>query len=219
MRGTSVGVHSPSRPASFERGMQRVVGADLHALAAANAAREKLRLVERARRTQQPFMAALAQAGVGAHQRNQPPRRPQGRSASCAGPDRARRLPSPCGRSGIEGCRAGNCPRSSCTSGTRPCATARRRWDRRRPGSAAGSGCTCRSGGVLVQPQHAPARDRAQQRAQRADRPAPQARHAQAGRQNRDEENAQHQALRKVRLAKIQHRVTAELCAAFRRSP
>jgi hypothetical protein len=54
----------------------------------------------------------------------------------CAGPGRAMQPPSPdCGRSGTAGCRAGNCPRSSCTSGTRPCATARRRWDRRRPGS------------------------------------------------------------------------------------
>src|ERR1039458_4650272 len=67
--------HQRRRPQSFqagliEGGVQRGVGADLHALAAADAAGEKILLIERAGRAQQAFMAAFAQARVGAHQRN-----------------------------------------------------------------------------------------------------------------------------------------------------
>ena len=70
MRGTSVGVQRPSRPACSRVGCRAVVGADLHALAAADAAGEEIGLVERAGRTEQALVAALAEAGVGAHQGN-----------------------------------------------------------------------------------------------------------------------------------------------------
>ena len=158
--------HQRRRPQSFqprliERGMQRNVGADLHALAAADAARKKIGFVQRARRPQQPLVAALAQAGVGAHQRNN--RRAGRKAGERPAPAQIRRgnfflLAE---ETGIAGRRAGNCPRSSCTSGTRPCATARRRWDRRRPGSGAGSGCSCRR---PPRPCAAPARTSARPR-------------------------------------------------------
>src|SRR5580704_8466967 len=60
----------PFQAGLIERGVQRVVGAHLHALAAANEAGEELVFVERAGRAQEPVVAAFAQPRVGAHQRN-----------------------------------------------------------------------------------------------------------------------------------------------------
>ncbi len=48
--------------------MQGVVGADFHAFAAADAAGEEIRLFERAGGTNEAFVTAFAEAGVGAHQ-------------------------------------------------------------------------------------------------------------------------------------------------------
>src|SRR5208337_4889844 len=58
---------------------------------------------------------------------------------------------------------------------------------------------------IFVQPQHRPPRDRAQQRAKRADGAAPQPRDAQAGEKNCNEQDSEEQTLRKMRLAEIQH--------------
>src|SRR5581483_1705105 len=57
---------------------------------------------------------------------------------------------------------------------------------------------------VLVQAQHRKARQCAQQRAQRANRTAPEPRDPQTRRENYQKENPQHQALRKMRLAEIE---------------
>src|ERR1700739_510474 len=62
-------------PKSFEpglgqSGLKRIVRANFHALAAADAARKEIRLIDGAGRTKQAVLAALAKPGVGAHQRN-----------------------------------------------------------------------------------------------------------------------------------------------------
>ena len=65
--------HQSGRPEAFETGlveagMERGVGANLHALAAADAPGEEVGFVERAGRADEAFMTAFAQAGVGAHE-------------------------------------------------------------------------------------------------------------------------------------------------------
>jgi len=187
--------------------MQRRVRANLHALAATDAPRKKICFIQRTRRAQQPFVAALAHARVGAHQRNHGN---AGREAGerSAPSNQATQPHAPCGRSEKQGRHADKRPRNSCTSGTRPCAT-----ERRPIGSSPPWQCRRQrlqwvaSSRILVQPQQRPARHRAQQRAQRTNRPAPQPRHAQTGRKNRNEQNPQEHALRVVRLAEIEHRI------------
>ena len=61
------------RPESFEPGlrqgrMQRIVGADFHALAATDAAGEEIRFVDGTGRSEQSVFAAFAKTGIGAHQ-------------------------------------------------------------------------------------------------------------------------------------------------------
>ncbi len=64
--------------------------------------------------------------------------------------------------------------------------------------------------GVLLQAQNRPARHPAQQRAQRAQRPAPEARDAQVQRQDRDEEQPQEEALAEIRLLEAQHHLAQQ---------
>src|SRR5208337_5417578 len=58
---------------------------------------------------------------------------------------------------------------------------------------------------ILVESQQRPLRHRAQQRAQRANRTAPEARDAQTHRENHEEQNAQKNSLRKMRLPEFQN--------------
>ena len=186
--------------------MQRGVGANLHALAAADAAGEKIGLVERARRAQQPFVAALAQAGIGAHERNQ--RRAGSEPRQRSAPSQIRR--------GDFFLFAEEAELKAVVWATAYAVHAHQALGFA-PGNAADGivaalaveqaavAFVARSR-ILVQPQHAPPGDRAQQRAQRANRPAPEPRHAQAGQQNGHEQNPQHQPLRKLLLTEIQHR-------------
>ena len=194
------------QPGLLQRGMQRIVGANLHALAAADAAREKIRLVERARRAQQPFVAALAQAGVGAHQRNH----------GGAGSEAGQRPAAAQIRRGHFMLVAEEAEFQAVVRATAHAVHAHQAlgFAPRRAADGVVAALAVEQaaiafvagGGVLVQAEDRPAGDRAQQRAQRADRPAPEPRNAQAGRKNREKENAQHQALRKVGLAEVEHR-------------
>ena len=59
---------------------------------------------------------------------------------------------------------------------------------------------------ILVQSENRPARHRSQQRSQRANRAAPQTSDAQTGPEDQQEQDAQHQSLRKMRLTKIKNR-------------
>src|SRR5450759_5080442 len=76
--------HHDRRPETFQtrfcqRGLQRVVGADLHALTAPYAARQEVLFVQCARRTQQPLMALDCKSGRAAQERNHDcPRRQSG---------------------------------------------------------------------------------------------------------------------------------------------
>jgi hypothetical protein len=218
MRGTSVGVHSPSRPASSSVGCSALLGQTFMHSPQRMQRERNSRLVERARRTQQPFVAALAQAGVGAHQRHkrrarrQPVsvlRRPRsGEATSCSLRKKRKARPS-CGQLPTQFMHIRH---SDLRQGTPPMGSSPP-WQLSRQRLH-----LSQAGRVLVQPQHAPARDRAQQRAQRANRPAPQPRHAQAGQPVWPETECPAQPLRKVRLAEIQHRELQNQCAAFRRS-
>ena len=144
MRGTSVGVHKPSSPACSSVGCSALLGHTfMHSpqrmqrerksgssSAPGGRSSRSWRLLPR------PVLARIS--GTAAAPAASPVRvlrRPRSGEATSLffAEEAERRVRAP-----------GNCPRSSCTSGTRTCATARRRWDRRRPGSAAGSDCSCR---------------------------------------------------------------------------
>ena len=163
--------------------MQRVIGADLHALAATNASGEKLGFIQRTRRTQQSLMAALAHARCWrASAEPRPPRR-RARSSSCAGPDPALPLPSHLRKK--RNCKAVvrtaptqfmHIRHSALRHGTPPIGSSPP-WQCNRQRLQ-----LSQLAGILVQPENRPARNHAEQRAQRADRPAPQPRDAQAGR-------------------------------------
>ena len=168
--------------------MQRIVGANLHALAAADAAREKVLFVQRARRPQQPIVAAFAQPGVRAHQRHHGRTRCKTRNAPCA--VRCPAMPLRCSLRKKRNCKAVVRAAADAVHAHQALGLAPRRAADRVVAALAvqqAAIALVAAGWVLVQSKHRPPRDRAQQRAQRANRPAPEARNAQTQRKNDQE--------------------------------
>ena len=198
------------RPEAFEaglveRGMERGVGADLHALAAADAAGEEIFLIERAGRAEKAFIAAFAEARVGTKERN------HCRTGGEAGDGTA---PAQVGRCDFlfiaEEAELEAVMRATAYAvhahealGFSPGKAADGIVSALATKQAAVALVTC--GRVLVQSQDRPAGDCAEQSAERADGAAPKAGDAQAGDENGQEEDSEDQALGKVRLAEVEH--------------
>ena len=166
--------------------------------------------IRRARRgTQQAVVAAFAQARVGAHQAERRRRRRRGRSWFCGGPGRAREFRF-CDRGGRKKRNVRRVVRARADAvhahqafGLAP----RHAADGIVSALAMEQAAVAASQAavIFVQAEDGPARDRAQQSAQRANGAAPEARDAQAGGENDEKQDAEDEALGKVRLTEIEN--------------
>jgi len=144
--------------------MQGVIRAHLHALAAADTTRQERILRQRRRRPDQPLVRFRAQTGIGTQQGKR----------GCAGCQSGQYL-APLEICALNG--SGHKRRRektelnptfraigdavSCTERIRLSATVHREWDRPRPGSEAGNGCSPRIRQGVSPTQNGPARDQA----------------------------------------------------------
>ena len=142
MRGTRVGVHRPSRPACVSVGCSALLGQTfMHSPQRMQRERKSDSSSAPGGRSSRSWRS-LPSVGIRPH---------EGNNARAGGQPGDRPAPAQVGRSHFlllaketefEAVVAGSSPRNSCTSGTRTCAMARPRWDRRHPGSGAGNGCS-----------------------------------------------------------------------------
>ena len=201
MRGATTGVHKPFQARFQQRRLQGVVGAHLHALAAANAALQKALLVERPGRPNQARIFGRRESRARAQNRQQ-------RCARRHSRQRATALQVGAVDSGGRGGKEFETDSTFRTLAHAVEAEVAFRFaplgvgKRIVPSLAVQQAAIAvvALAGELLQAQNRPARNDSQQRAQGAQRPAPEAGDSQVERQKGNENRSQEKRLAKVRL-------------------